>query len=518
MRTILAVAHVTASAATRTIEGVATIYGERANASSGPVTFARGSLRWADDVSRVKLLVDHDMSRPVGYATALVDEGDQLRATFYVPPGEAGDVALTEAANGLRDGLSVGVWADDDGYTFDDDYAVTITSGTVREVTLCAVPAFDDARLTDVAATIARHKEGTPVTQPAPVVEATPASTPPAPAPAPAPAPVVEATPAPQAPPVQVVERAGVVTLRQAAELISRTYRMGGGAADVRAALGITAALADVIPTDFPTGADPYLRPTWLGEVWTASKTVRPFIDLFGGSKPLTSTKIEGWVWDVKPQVVTYPGNKAAVTGNKVKTKLVSTTPERTAGGWDVDRIYVDLGTPGLIESLFEMAVEDYRRKSETKFVSHLLAGASTVTAQPSLPAALGALGVAAARLGATVSGVGFGADVWAGLLELRRDEVPWWMGNGASINLGTNEGDVGGMRLFVSADLADDQVLAGDSRGATFYEVDPPVRVQALDIANGGVDLGVFGYQADLINDARAIIKTTVTPPAPEA
>jgi hypothetical protein len=34
---------------------------------------------------------------------------------------------------------------------------------------------------------------------------------------------------------------------------------------------------------------------------------------------------------------------------------------------------------------------------------------------------------------------------------------------------------------------------------------------VQAVNIPNGGIDIAVFGYQAVLVNDPRAIIDVTV-------
>ena len=36
--------------------------------------------------------------------------------------------------------------------------------------------------------------------------------------------------------------------------------------------------------------------------------------------------------------------------------------------------------------------------------------------------------------------------------------------------------------------------------------------RVQAVNIPNGGIDIGVFGYAGDLLNDARGLVKQAVT------
>src|SRR5690606_16303258 len=79
----------------------------------------------------------------------------EASATFHVPPNANGanperDQALADAANGVRDGFSVGV--DITAHEFDDDGTLIVNAGHIREVSLCAVPALDDARVTSVAA------------------------------------------------------------------------------------------------------------------------------------------------------------------------------------------------------------------------------------------------------------------------------------------------------------------------------------------------------------------------------
>ena len=44
--------------------------------------------------------------------------------------------------------------------------------------------------------------------------------------------------------------------------------------------------------------------------------------------------------------------------------------------------------------------------------------------------------------------------------------------------------------------------------------EIDPPIKVQALDIPRGGVDLGVFGYVAAMVTDPRAVVVLQDTTP----
>lgn len=148
---------VTVDVAARTITGLAVPYGKPGHTSLGLLSFADGSLSWSDP-KRVKLLTEHDQrSDVVGYATDLQSQpGVGLMATFYVPEGEAGDRALQSAAAGLRDGLSVGVEPDDRTRQALRQAAsrggVVAASGALRETSLVAVPAFDDARVSSVAA------------------------------------------------------------------------------------------------------------------------------------------------------------------------------------------------------------------------------------------------------------------------------------------------------------------------------------------------------------------------------
>lgn len=135
----------------RVIEGILIPPGGlTGSTSAGPTRFLTGSLSWSDP-RRVKLLREHQKSDSLGYARELRwnDDGS-LFASFYLPPGPSGDRALVEAENGIRDGFSVGAY----GLTAsrDDAGTLVVTAGALREGSLVSVPAFDDSRVTRVAA------------------------------------------------------------------------------------------------------------------------------------------------------------------------------------------------------------------------------------------------------------------------------------------------------------------------------------------------------------------------------
>jgi HK97 family phage prohead protease len=142
----------------RIIEGLALPYGVIASKYGLKFRFVRGALKWSS-VNRVKLLRDHRMDQPIGVATHLTDTAAGLRVRFKVARGAAGDEALALAEDGVLDGLSVGVDFDAGrDAVMADDGVMDVHRADLRETSLTPMPAFDDARVTKVAAS---RTEGT---------------------------------------------------------------------------------------------------------------------------------------------------------------------------------------------------------------------------------------------------------------------------------------------------------------------------------------------------------------------
>ncbi|MEU8220907.1 HK97 family phage prohead protease [Micromonospora taraxaci] len=138
----------------RTIEGLALPYGQTATKYGVKFLFEPGSLKWSDP-GRVKLLRDHDYRQPLGKAVELTDTPRGLKVKFSVAPGAAGDEALALAEHGTLDGLSVGVDFDMAADTVPDEKnqgTVRVRRADLRETSITAVPAFDDARVAKVRA------------------------------------------------------------------------------------------------------------------------------------------------------------------------------------------------------------------------------------------------------------------------------------------------------------------------------------------------------------------------------
>ena len=131
----------------RTLTGRIVSWNERGNTSAGATIFKKDSI---DFSKSVKLLLEHDKTRPLGKLVDISSTELGLEATFRLAKTFAADDALEEAATGLRDGFSVGVMVDD--YE-NEDGVMAIRASKLIEVSLVTEPAIDTARVAEIAAT-----------------------------------------------------------------------------------------------------------------------------------------------------------------------------------------------------------------------------------------------------------------------------------------------------------------------------------------------------------------------------
>ena len=117
-------------------------------------TFTPESLWLPDDLRTVKLLLEHDPERPIGFAVSADSDATGLNMAFELPSTfpRSSDAAIEFAAR-LRDGFSVGVEPSNETLNalFDamtaqpSDKALPFT-GTLREVSTVTIPQFNNAR------------------------------------------------------------------------------------------------------------------------------------------------------------------------------------------------------------------------------------------------------------------------------------------------------------------------------------------------------------------------------------
>lgn len=502
-------------AAARTISGLIAPYGEVGSTSAGRTRFLAGSLRWSEP-KRVSLNREHVRADALGVGVQLVDGEDGLSAAFRVDEGPSGDRALVEA-HSTRSGLSVEL--DDITAAHDRDGVLVVSSARVRAVAQVSVPAFDSARITAIAASLAAPTPSTDSSSPTPsedpVPELAPAAaptTPPAAPAAPAPA-TVEANlggpafvPAPSAAP----SGPRAIGLDQLAASFA-AFANGGPMSDE-----LRAALSDIVPAN---GGEAFFRPAYADELWDEAADVqRPFIDAIT-TKPLTGgLKVKAFRWVTKPGVADYAGDKAAVASGPASLEPVEVSVERTAGAHDIDRAYLDLGTADFVAAYFTAMTESYRELTEAKVVAHALANATHVADANGATAgevatALDGLVAGSLELlgnGKYPSFAAIGSGLLADLFGISAMEAPAFFGGSLSLANAT-DGRIGELRIFPSPNVPARSMLVGTKRSVTFWEKSPPIRVQALNIANGGVDAGVFGYHAQTITDRRGIRRVDV-------
>jgi HK97 family phage prohead protease len=130
----------------RTLTGRIVIWDEKGFTSAGATVFEKDSI---DFSKPIKLLLEHDRTRPIGKMIDVTADDQGIEATFKVAATIAGDDSLLEAAEGLRDGFSVGVkineWKNEEG-------VLRIQASSLQEVSLVTEPAIDSARVAEVAA------------------------------------------------------------------------------------------------------------------------------------------------------------------------------------------------------------------------------------------------------------------------------------------------------------------------------------------------------------------------------
>jgi HK97 family phage prohead protease len=152
MKLTMPVAVTAADSDSRTISGTIVTWNEEGNTSAGRTKFAANSIA----LKNVKLFLEHDRSRPIGKVMEYNETETGIDAVFKIGKTSAGSDALVEAAEGLRDGFSVGIdvdkWSAKDG-------VMVITASTLVEVSLVESPAIDSARVSEVAASDDPNKE-----------------------------------------------------------------------------------------------------------------------------------------------------------------------------------------------------------------------------------------------------------------------------------------------------------------------------------------------------------------------
>jgi HK97 family phage prohead protease len=491
----------------RTLTGRIVTWGEEGNTSAGRTIFSENSIQFGKNV---KLLLEHEMSKPIGKMLSAEVTDTGIEAKFKLANTTVASDALVEAAEGLRDGFSVGVklndWANQDG-------AMVISSAKLIEVSLVTEPAIDSARVAEVAASDEQVSEEASASEDQPTTQGEQVSDTTVPAPAvetvEAPVAEVQAKSAPMftAPRVNLNVTAGQYALAQ--------VRASQGDTDAR---DLVAAL-DIATVSENTGMVP---PNYLRDIIGVIDDSRPFINsIERAALPASGMKI------FTPKL----GAQATVAQTAEGVEFDSTDTAVTfqednivkfAGANIINVELVDRSDPSFVDLLLRELAASYAQKTDAYALG--LARDTAVGSSGSTIYAAIVDGIADSysvmrrtpnRL--VVHPSAAGTVSWAQLLAaVDEDKRPLFSALSPSnaagaITQGSTNGTVAGLDLVVDPNYTGDQfALVYPSMAMRFHE-SGTVQIRANVVANGRIEIGIYGYVAVVNRYPDAFRKLTV-------
>jgi HK97 family phage prohead protease len=427
------------------------------------VQFARGAF----DVTQkaAKLIENHDMSQLRGVVSTLTDspQGLEFEATLADTRASRDAVALLQS--GAYDSVSVG--AVPITFSTDPNGVMTVTEAKLVELSLVAVPAYEDAVITQVAATAA-DPDPDPDTEDEEMSDAVTAE------------PIAAEATIPTNP-IIYAEAKRPFIMPSPAEYIS-AFLTGGTKFDAMQA-GIQAAAPDVINTDLPGILPvPIIQPTYNNFVGN-----RPVVDAIGARAMPGGGKVF-----IRPKVTTHTTigvqateNTALDDGTFVVDDLQVT--KATYGGYvTLSEQAIDFTTPEVIGLLLDDMGRIYANQTDNVAADALVAGATTDEAfvgSITDPAAwalwvsTSAQVILSASNGNLPTHLFVSPDRWGNLLGLSdTSDRPLFPNIGpmnayGDLAVTSDMGMAFGLRVVVDRNFAAGTTIIGDATGFECYE-----------------------------------------------
>lgn len=257
----------------------------------------------------------------------------------------------------------------------------------------------------------------------------------------------------------------------------------------------LMAALAGITSGDV---FDIVAQPSYAGELWTGREYAQRFMPLIGHAD-LTSTEVIQWGWDEEPDVFDYAGDLAEVTSNPVTAKKIPTQASRLASAHNVDRIHSDFRNPAFWESFYKARAKNYAKKMDAKALAAIQAAAGASSTVPMGSTPFKALIRGARQV--LEFGVPTFAIVGGDYYEEMLDTLDTAKLAFLQASLGLEGGTLENFQIVGAPDSVTSmagKVIVGASQAVVAHELPgAPIRVEAQDIAHGGITTGVFGYYA---------------------
>ena len=484
----------------RTITGRIVAFNEHANASTGKVVFARGSIA----VNDVFLNLEHDNTRRIGKSIAMNVNDKEMTATFKIANTTAGTDALVEAMDGLRDGFSIELAVDN--YEMQKDGTMKVLNGQLTAVALVTEPAVRSARVSEVAASEdSETHEVTEITNPneGDKVDNTTENTAPAVEPVEAPAEAVQASrpayyTAPRSP---IVNKVSYLEHYLKATILhdedSRQY--------IKAADNTTGTAPGMVPTPQSTQVVNALANADRGMIDALSRET-----LVG----------EGMTFEI-PRVTAVPtvanvAENAPVTESSLSATFLS-VPVQSFKGRAISTVeLIDRSRPEYLTALLQNLEFAYAKVTD-EFAVGTIAGAGQQTGV-NANSSTGFLAYTSQAAGAVYSSsLGFARNIvvspgqWTNIMGYNDNGAPLYNAAQPSNQAGSVRGDSlrgvvsPGLNLFVSRSIgnAGPTTSTGDFSMAvvnpdawTWYE-SPRFTLRTAIQSDGTIDILYYGYAA---------------------
>ncbi len=345
----------------RILAGQIVPFGKPGNTSAGKVIFAEGSFVELDP-KNVKLLLEHDGTKPIGKAVEFSITESGIDGKFKVSKTTRGTDTIIEAQDGLRTGFSVGANVLD--YEIDKKGVMTVMAAELVEVSVVSRPAFGaDAQITEVAATESEVAESveeeTTVenTNPEVVVEEIEV------------APVVEASA-----PAPIYTRSRVKPLTDAEAFAHAVYAAAGKEESKRILVEAADDTSNNTGFTLSRGLPQFISNTFDG---------RPAIEALGGASALPATGLSYTIPNLTQAAeVDVEGELDPIVQTDVESDYITIDVVKLAGNQIVSWELLDRSDPSFGEIMLRELRRAYAKRSDEYVLAELLAGGSSATVQ----------------------------------------------------------------------------------------------------------------------------------------
>lgn len=471
--------------------------GEIGHTNMGGVVFEAGSIN-IEDVSKIKLLSQHDMKKPVGRMIAAETRADGIYATFKLSRSQAGSDAMIMASEGLVSGLSVG--AEIVASKPSRDGHIVVSAAKLKEVSLVTEPAFKSAQVLEIAAeeVIPEAEPNTPTESEA-VVENTPDTVA---------APEVEATAVEAARPtvvanLQVKERTAPITSGQYLE------------ASIKAAMGDDNARRTVLAADDSTSTNTGLTlPEHLNMFMTTTFTGRPAFEAVTRNALPTS----GMSFTI-PKLGTAPTSAdvdeaATITPTGMTSTYDTVNVNKFAGRNIVTWELIDRSSPAFMDLLMTELRKSYEKATDAALIAAFTASGTAATGTAATAAGLQSFISVEAAAAYKATGGNFAnklvasTDQWAAINGyVDGASRPLYSAQGQTQNASgatvptSVVGNVLGTSLIVDHNISvsgivDESAFLVAPESVYVWE-SPTTQLRLNVLASGEIDIALYGYLA---------------------